>query len=163
MSALRKVVGVSGSTIVKKLATLLHYSVWGLPLLGCVNAQKVFKIIISPTHPTQKNILFRYRTIWCVLGFIYLQFSLTLCVRRIDTFFKWLFLCHKHAKTTYYVVLACLWHKNSHLKKVSILLTHSVQNLIVFFSVLYWDFYQYTVSQENWHFFQMTIFVSQTC
>ena len=32
----------------------------------------------------------------------------TLCARRIDTFLKRLFLCHKHAKTIYYVVLACL-------------------------------------------------------
>ena len=32
----------------------------------------------------------------------------TLCARRIDTFLKILFLCHKHAKTIYYVVLTCL-------------------------------------------------------
>ena len=32
----------------------------------------------------------------------------TLCHRRIDTFLKRLFLCHKHAKTKYYVVLACM-------------------------------------------------------
>ena len=32
----------------------------------------------------------------------------TLCYRRIDTFLKRLFLCHKHAKTTIYVFLACL-------------------------------------------------------
>ena len=53
------------------------------------------------------------------------QYS-TLCTRRIETFFKWLFLCHIYAKTTYICCIACMWHKNSHFKKVSILLVHSV-------------------------------------
>ena len=49
-------------------------------------------------------------------------YKTTLCHRRIDNFLKRLFLYNKHAKTTYNVVLACLWHKNSLFKKVSILL-----------------------------------------
>ena len=50
----------------------------------------------------------------------------TLCPRRIETFSKRLFLCPKHAKTTHYVVLACMRHENNLFKKVSILLGHSV-------------------------------------
>ena len=57
--------------------------------------------------------------------------NITLCPRRIDTFLKRLFLCHKNAKTTYNVVLAYMWHKNSHFKKVSILLGHSVYKIYI--------------------------------
>ena len=105
--------GVRGAHKAKKLHVNFQKNkkVFFLTYSGILFCQLILKFFWS-----QKKIIQKYSG----------NFKCTLCTRRIETFLKWLFLCHVHAIQHICVVLACMWHKKIHFKKVSILLVHSV-------------------------------------
>ena len=75
------------------------------------NSTYALKCIQNSDDKEQSSIALKQLPIYSIYCHIH-------CVPgELTPFLKRLFLCHKHSKTTYYVVLACMWHKNSHFKK----------------------------------------------